>query len=365
MVLYSIGILGMMQLQICLNQDPKMTIRTLSMALFLATACLFFFPVSNGIASIQDEQDEEEPKQIDNLPDKLSETGFYLSTEKKKLSPDLVPYQVRAPLWTDGGEKERFILVPKGKKIGFKKDGTWDYPEGTRFMFTIYIEEDGERLYLETRMMEKNGKKLTFASYAWDADQKDATRFRDGHQFYANYGHSTQIWKLTPDLRCFRCHDKSSALVLGAKTSQLNMDIDVKGKKVNQLVHLKNLGILEGLPKELKDMPMQVDYKDEKLDLNSRARSYLDVNCGVCHVPNGNGSGTLDLRFDTPMHETGMIKLNKKFQITAGAIYPGKPRRSRLVRRMRTVTEFRMPDELSTVPDMKGIKLISDWIKSR
>ncbi len=336
----------------------------LALLLLFSTFSLLFWQMPSSAGAFQDEE-EEVKEQIDNLPDKLSATGFYKSTEKKILSDSLIPYQVRAPLWTDGGHKERFILVPKGKKIGFKKDGTWDFPEGTRFMFTIYIEEEGDRLYLETRMLEKNGKKLTFASYAWDENQKDATRHKDGYTFYANYGHSTQVWKLTPDLRCFRCHDKTSSLILGAKTAQLNMDILVAGKKINQLKHFENLGILSGLPKDLNDLPKQVDYKNKEISLDDRARSYLDINCGTCHVPGGNGSGTLDLRMKTPMYETGLIRLNEDFEMTAGVLYPGKPRRSKLVRRMRTVSDFRMPDELSTVPDMEGIKLIEDWIKSK
>ncbi len=342
-----------------------MMIRLLSALLLLGTLSIVLLAPSNAVNAFQDEEVEEQKQQVDNLPKKLSQTGFYQSTAKKILSSDLIPYEVRAPLWTDGGHKERFILVPKGKKIGFKKDGTWDFPQGTRFMFTIYIEEEGDRLYLETRMLEKNGKNLTFASYAWDEDQKDATRHKDGYEFFANYGHSTQVWKLTPDLRCFRCHDKTSSLILGAKTSQLNMDVTIKGKKINQLLHFKNIGILDGLPKSLEGLPKQVDYKDKSLKLDARARSYLDVNCGTCHVPEGNGSGTLDLRFDTPMHKTGMLRLNKDFEMTAGVVYPGKPRRSKLVRRMRTVSDFRMPDELSTVPDMEGIKLIEAWIKSK
>ena len=39
-------------------------------------------------------------------------------------------------------------------------------------------------------------------------------------------------------------------------------------------------------------------------DLDARARSYLHVNCAVCHRPGGGTSSMLDFRMDRPLQET-------------------------------------------------------------
>ena len=47
--------------------------------------------------------------------------------------------------------------------------------------------------------------------------------------------------------------------------------------------------IIDSFPE---DLVSPVDWRDETKDINDRARSYLDVNCGHCHSPTGNANST-------------------------------------------------------------------------
>ena len=59
---------------------------------------------------------------------------------------------------------------------------------------------------------------------------------------------------------------------------------------------------------------------DKTADLNARARSYLDVNCSVCHAPGGEGLSQIDLRFHTPLTKTRLL-----FPYRLPSTEPGPP----------------------------------------
>ena len=301
----------------------------------------------------------------DQLTTKLSETGYYESVAAKRLSPRLVPYEPVLGFWSDGANKERFLLVPEGKRIGFRSAGGWEFPDGTTFVQTLSLDSDGERRYLETRVIRIVGEKLEFGSYVWNEAQDDAELKPDGEQFYANVGSVTQLWDVASRQTCAECHHDVTGLILGVTTAQLHRDVVVDGAKRSQLRELERRGVLTGLPEDLDELSRQIDPYDEARSLDARARSYLEVHCAVCHQPGGNGSGTLDLRAETPMHLTGAVKLSEEFELDAGVLVPGYPRRSTLWRRMAAVGPARMPQFLTTVPDDQALELIGAWISSR
>ena len=64
-------------------------------------------------------------------PKKLSETNLFASIQKKKMAEGLVPYFVNAAFWSDNAQKERFISLPEGTSIKYRKEGSWEVPVGT------------------------------------------------------------------------------------------------------------------------------------------------------------------------------------------------------------------------------------------
>jgi putative heme-binding domain-containing protein len=110
-----------------------------------------------------------------------------------------------------------------------------------------------------------------------------------------------------------------------------------------------------------------VDPHDPSQKLDDRARSYLHVNCGMCHQPGGNAIVSFHLRRDLPFDK---LNTNKGSGIgtfglqNAKIIAPGDPYRSILMYRMSKLGYARMPYVGSRVVDGAGAALIDDWIRS-
>ena len=105
--------------------------------------------------------------------------------------------------------------------------------------------------------------------------------------------------------------------------------------------------------------------------LNSRARAYLDVNCGNCHHPKGpaNSSG-LFLNFDQQQSvQFGIMKSPVAAGRGAGKnlfdIVPGKPDQSILTFRMQTNDPgIAMPELGREQVHTEAVTLIRDWISN-
>ena len=103
----------------------------------------------------------------------------------------------------------------------------------------------------------------------------------------------------------------------------------------------------------------------------TRARAYLDINCGHCHNPKGPGN-TSGLWLDAATQEP--LRLGRcKLPIAAGKgtgdfshdIVPGQPDASILSYRMASKDPSAMMPELGrSVVHVEGVQLIRDWIAS-
>ena len=83
---------------------------------------------------------------------------------------------------------------------------------------------------------------------------------------------------------------------LGFTPSQLDRDRDYGGKVANQLRTFEHIGLFQGkLPEKSEDQARLVDPYDAKAPLEARVRSYLSVNCSVCHVKEGGGNAKIEL----------------------------------------------------------------------
>jgi hypothetical protein len=105
-------------------------------------------------------------------------------------------------------------------------------------------------------------------------------------------------------------------------------------------------------------------------DLNSRARAYLDANCGHCHSRSGPAS-TSGLFLDIYEKDLGHLGVNKS-PVAAGRgagnllvdIKPGEPQNSILVFRMKTNDPaIAMPEIGREQIHKEGVALIEEWIR--
>jgi uncharacterized repeat protein (TIGR03806 family) len=334
-----------------------------------------------------------------SFPRKLSETGLFASTKDHVPAPGLIPYSVNAELWSDHAIKERFLALPGTTQIDFDTalypqpapgaPPGWHFPDGTVTVKTFSIEmEQGNpasRKRLETRILhfeqlagnEEVGDQVWRGyTYVWNEDQTDAVLLdKNGLDRELTIrdpktpgGIRKQLWHFPSRAECTLCHTMPAKYALGVNTLQMNRDHDYGGGHVaNQLKTLESLGIFKKpLPKPPEELPKLADYRDAKIDIATRARSYLHANCAHCHMKWGGGNAEFQLVATLPLEELGIVGTRPghgTFGLKDPAdLVPGDPDRSMIYHRMTRLGLGRMPHVASNIVDTEAAKLLRDWI---
>jgi putative heme-binding domain-containing protein len=307
------------------------------------------------------------------FPRRLSETGLFASLDEMRPAAGVVPYSVQVARWMDGAKAQRWIAVPGPDTVRLAGEGKpAAYPEGTVLANHVTLPQaGGPDIRLETQLLHLERGAWHPYSYLWDEAGRDgylvdptgANRpIRAGDK-----AASERTWHVDAVNECKVCHNAESGYVLGFVANQLN--ISTGGSPgADQLALLSGQGVLAKAPPIAANNPQRlVDPLDASNDLNDRARSYLHVNCGVCHRPGGNAIVSFYLRRDLPFDQ---LNTNKgtgigTFGIRDGRIIaPGNPYRSLLLYRMSKLGYARMPYIGSRVVDSSAVPLIEEWIGS-
>ena len=255
-----------------------------------------------------------------------------------------IAYDVTSPLWSDGATKERFVVVPRGAKITARPDGDLVFPVGTVAVKTFAV--DGKRV--ETRLLVQHDREdWTGYSYAWNEAGTDAELVAGNRVAQLAGGKS---WYFPSTADCTACHTPAAGYTLGLEAKQL-------------------AGRGDALARLEARLETPIDRAALGTLVAADARSYLHVNCSMCHRE-GSATGSvveLDLRVDTPLAKTGLCKEPQAgtFDLPdARIVAPGDPSRSVLLSRMRTLDERRMPKLATRVVDETGVAAVEAWIKS-
>ncbi len=307
---------------------------------------------------------------FDDWPAKISEAGIYASAKEKTFLPDVVPYEVNAPFWSDGAEKRRYLQLPEGASMTYHEDGVWEFPVGAVIVKEFISTGGREERHLETRLNKFTETGWEAATYVWSLTGRDArlavpgksVKFKDA---VLGDEKGRAIWHAPSAAACTSCHLQDQGFALGLSTMQLNMDVGGE----NQIQALAKAGLValpEGFNPET--APAHVSPSDESAPIGNRARAWLDVNCAMCHQPNGPGNAAIDLRVGTPLSETGLVNAAPS-QGDLGIenaliVAAGEPDRSILVHRVETLGDGRMPNIGSHRVDAEGAALLRAWIES-
>lgn len=310
------------------------------------------------------------------MPTRLSETGCFGDLKILQPGPDLIPYEVSSPLWTDGAFKPRYMVVPSDEQITINADGSWSFPDGSvlikMFGFELEVGEPGSRRMVETRIMARRNGRWEYATYEWNEEGTDAVLLADGKVVeltIQDRGESKVLEYLFPDGdSCITCHGAAIDDVLGPKTAQLNRDHDYDGVIANQLVAMAEIDLFALDANEELDPttePRMPSPQHEEGKLEERARAYLDANCAHCHRPGGWAPPDvgLDLRYETALEDTGLCE-DMKFFDWAGVprVAPGNPQGSGVFQRFVLQDALRMPSLGTSTVDPFGVELLSNWI---
>lgn len=328
-------------------------------------------------------------------PPLLSTTGLArLENGALVYHPDLVPYELNMPLFSDYALKRRAFWVPPGKTIGWRPDGTLDFPEGSiivkSFLFAADFREPEKNVRaIETRVLVRGAEDWKAWPYIWDATTGDATLEVGGHvetiAFVDPEGQPREASYLVPQRnQCLDCHDQlredePHTTIIGPKARLLNRDNVYGGETVNQLEHFQKLGLLPDLP-PIAQVDRATSYDEIRATgvanltgeaLTRAARDYLDINCAHCHSPAGVEGNTSQLFLhhdqDNPFlygvckapSSAGKGGFGRKYDVV-----PGKPDDSILMYRLETTTlGAMMPDIGRSLEHTLGSQLIRKWIE--
>ncbi|HEY4655098.1 MAG TPA: SO2930 family diheme c-type cytochrome [Cyclobacteriaceae bacterium] len=287
----------------------------------------------------------------------------------------VIPYDLNTPLFSDYAKKARFVFVPAGKVIEYQSAGVLDFPYGSILIKNFYYEQPGENNLLETRLLIHYSTGWKGLAYVWNATHTDAKFTVGGADIQVarpDQPEGVFAYHVPNQNECKGCHSFNKTLnPIGPKAGNLNRVVDSNDGPVNQLDLWLASGIISGLTSG-NEAPVYPQWDDASAgSLESRARIYLDVNCGHCHRPEGPANNTglhLNLEESDPS-KTGFCKLPVSAGPGTGGrpydIVPGDPDKSILLYRMKSVDPAsRMPELGRELPHGEGIELIRSWIQS-
>ncbi len=296
-------------------------------------------------------------------PASLSSFGFF-SGDARKPSSALIPYNLRTPLFSDYAEKQRFIFLPAGGTMSAGADGKLQFPIGAALIKSFaYPDGSGKFKALETRVLLHRAGGWVALPYVWRADGSDADLRVGGTRIPVEFNHrgtTASISYSVPNKnQCKQCHSSGDQIMPIGPVWQ-NMEFPRAGDRDR---FLRAMPLLAKLSREAK-------WDDAKSGtLNERAHSYLRVNCGHCHAPNGSASNS-GLFLDGSASDPATYGIAKR-PVAAGRasgdfdfiIEQGRPDRSILLHRMKSTDPGIAMPELgrSTVHD-EGVKLLDEWI---
>jgi len=312
---------------------------------------------------------------------KLSDYNFFEGPmAQQEPAFGVLPYEPISTLFTDYAHKKRFVWMPEGRSASFVSDDVLlNFPTGAVLIKTFYYDNvlpDLTTRIIETRLLIKKEDGWLFADYIWDAEQQEAMLDVEGYganvpiEWVENGQTNFVNYRIPSNSQCYTCHKAyQEETPIGPKPQNLNGLFDYTDGAKNQLEKWADVGYLEtGFPSQINTV---VDWSDETQDLETRVRSYFDINCASCHSDSGhcdyralrmNFSGSADLANlgvcvdpDTPIPGFENAKI----------IEPGNAQGSVLFFRLHTTDEeYRMPLLGRSLRHEESLEFIEQWIQN-
>jgi uncharacterized repeat protein (TIGR03806 family) len=291
------------------------------------------------------------------FPQHLSETGCFDPANPTIPTGGLIPYEPRAPLWSDGLEKRRWMALPNGDTVTVGPDGDWQFPIGT----VLAKEFSWQGAPVETRLfMRHTDGDWGAYTYVWDG--ADATLTTSGRTLDLGAG---KTWDVPSTAQCFECHTAAAGWSLGLETAQLNSDLAYTGGVANQIDTLDAIGMFTVTPGEPATLPA-LPLLGGPDTAEAQSRAYLHSNCSTCHRPGANRTN-LDLRFDTSFADTRLCNVAPVAGDLGvpGALrfVPGDPASSLIALRMEATDANRMPLLGSAEVHTQAVDAVTAWIQ--
>ena len=337
-------------------------------------------------------------------PQQLSHWGVVTAHGKRlQLGQDVLPFDLNTPLFSDYAHKLRTLWLPPGTQAEYRSDDLFAFPVGTLLSKTFYypLDADGrlalnddygndfsadgldlDRVRLiETRLLVHQPDGWDALAYVWDDAQREARLEIAGEILNLpvhDGGAARSLTYIVPTRdECGNCHiadhTRGALEPIGTQARHLDKTYNhYADGPAPQLARWEQAGYLGGRSTTTATTKVPANAlwtPDATDDLDHRARSYLDVNCGHCHNPRG-AADTSGLFLDARETEPRRLGLCKP-PIAAGrgsgglaySLVPGQPEASILSYRMHaTQLDVMMPEIGRTTVHREGVALIDAWI---
>ena len=314
---------------------------------------------------------------------RLSDWNLFADIASQVPADEVYAYDVIAPLFSEYTLKQRFLYLPEGAAIAPSDDAVWGLPVGTVLVKTFAYPRDGDEPargldLLETRVLHHEAGGWTAHTYVYEEDDRDAVREVAGELLpglSVTKPDGSQILDFTyrvPNTNdCKECHQGAGERLVPLGVSTRQLDRAGSSGEASQVDRFAELGLFSSAIPEAGARFRLVDPFGAG-DLASRARSYLDSNCGHCHAATGvAGEQALRLGYwDTdpglnPPSNWGVCVTPSSCSCCEGLsfdVVPGAPASSLMLCRVEsTEDEVRMPPTSELVHD-EGVGLLRAWV---
>jgi len=311
-----------------------------------------------------------------NLPPTLDDTGLFCDTANLTPAEGVYPYEVNVPFWSDGATKRRWLSLPDPATSATPSlHDAWTVPTGAVFVKHFEIETEqgnpASTQRLETRVLAKTDTGLFGMTYRWDSADNASlvgdAGFDETLSITDLDGNTTALnWRYPSRTECLQCHTPEAGLLLGVHTAQLNRGSPAGAPQANQLDWLATLGLVDNSLGSPASLPALALLEDTEISAAERFRSWLHVNCAMCHRPGGKGVGEFDSRYQVPIDQAGLFGqtlVNNLGNPNARVIAPCDEQDSMLLTRITNQGGLRMPPLGSNVVDPVGTALLQEWIR--
>lgn len=274
----------------------------------------------------------------------LSQVGLYADIASKTLACDLLRFEPRFALWSDGADKLRWLRLPPGAQIDTQDPDHFAFPVGSVLFKEFAL--PGKRL--ETRVVARLGpdaaSQTFLGTFAWREDESDAELVREGRQNVRGTEHD-----IPSEKDCIACHKGEPGRVLGLSAIQQPA---LHGSSFTQPVPAFSIAD----------------------PVAGAALGYLHANCGHCHNRDYGESWryvALTLRLsvhDSVLPESAIYRqtIGKPMEKPNGfqsRIVPRDPAASGLLARMNVRgSDQQMPPLASEHVDPAGLAAVRAWI---
>jgi hypothetical protein len=300
-------------------------------------------------------------KPLGKMPTSIRETGLFPAAPDLTKHPASMREYVPSPeLWSDGMSKQRFLLLPAGKKIDNTDRAKWEFPIGTVFIKTFFDDTGagGKPRPIETRFIRRVGDANAFTEYdyylyEWNAQGTDATlvvddengdinqdkpvmvtisRMKDGQPFAVNGGRPFP--HVLPSRKaCGDCHGENGKLAqtfIGFDELRLNSKFTTTSAKTQ----LQALGDADIFTMEPPAQAATLADSTNPADPLPRIKRFVFGNCVHCHT----GMSQVDLRPEVFEQNTVGKQVEAQSVVPPRGwlrVFPGDPTRSVLFVQMR------------------------------